>query len=163
MVAMTKSRRALFLIHAIVLFTATAAFGAETMDAQTAMNTIIASASFPCLLLSGKDGTWAANPAFGKEPMKVNLALGGSGSMEVMLPAQGLSTAPRKFMTHCLRLLARLFVAHSSQISSRYAPCARLDPDPHPRRTGSVNSAARYLRGVHDQAGDFFEMCVVGH
>jgi len=51
----------------------------------------IASASSPCLLMSGKAGTWVANPAFSKEPTKVNLALGGKGSMEVMLPAKGLS------------------------------------------------------------------------
>jgi len=43
------------------------------------------------------------------------------------------------------RLRARLFVARSSQISSGYAPRSRLDPDPHPQRTGPGTSAARYL------------------
>jgi len=57
---------------------------------------------------------------------------------------KALSTAPQKFQTHCLRLRARLFVARSSQISSGYAPRSRLDPDPHPQRTGSGTSAARY-------------------
>jgi len=54
-----------------------------------------------------------------------------------------LSTAPQKFLTHCLRLRVRLFVARSLQISSGYAPRSRLDPDPHSRHTGSGTSAAR--------------------